>query len=68
MAAGALLIREAGGIVTDLDSRENFLETGHIVCGTPGVHRDLVRILEQLDTARQLNDCRAQIDTLTAGN
>jgi myo-inositol-1(or 4)-monophosphatase len=35
MAAGALLIREAGGLVSDLDGSENFLETGNIVCGNP---------------------------------
>jgi myo-inositol-1(or 4)-monophosphatase len=35
MAAGALLVREAGGLVSDIDASENFLESGNIVCGNP---------------------------------
>jgi myo-inositol-1(or 4)-monophosphatase len=35
MAAGALLIREAGGLVADLDGSENYLESGNIACGSP---------------------------------
>ncbi len=35
MAAGALLVREAGGLVSDIDASENFLESGSIVCGNP---------------------------------
>jgi myo-inositol-1(or 4)-monophosphatase len=35
IAAGALLIREAGGLVADIDSSENFLESGNIVAGSP---------------------------------
>jgi myo-inositol-1(or 4)-monophosphatase len=35
MAAGALLIREAGGLVSDLNGSEDFLESGHIVAGNP---------------------------------
>lgn len=35
MAAGALLVREAGGLVADLDGSENYLDSGNIVCGNP---------------------------------
>lgn len=35
IAAGALLIREAGGLVADLDGSENYLDSGNIVCGNP---------------------------------
>ena len=45
LAAGILLIREAGGYVTDLDGGEAMLETGGIVAGNEAVHRQL---LEQL--------------------
>ena len=31
MATGVLLIREAGGIVCDLQGKENYFETGHII-------------------------------------
>lgn len=35
IAAGALLVREAGGLVADLDGSENYLESGNVVCGNP---------------------------------
>jgi len=44
LAAGALIIREAGGIVSALDGGENYLETGHILCGTPKVYAGLARL------------------------
>ncbi|NVZ76751.1 inositol monophosphatase, partial [Pseudomonas gingeri] len=33
MAAGALLIQEAGGLVSDFTGGHDFLEKGHIVAG-----------------------------------
>ncbi|MEJ2128654.1 MAG: inositol monophosphatase family protein [Woeseiaceae bacterium] len=44
MAAGSLIIREAGGIVSGLDGSENFLETGHMLCGTPKIYAGLARL------------------------
>jgi myo-inositol-1(or 4)-monophosphatase len=38
VAAGALLVREAGGIVTDADGGEDWLRGGHIVASAPGIH------------------------------
>lgn len=35
MAAGALLIEEAGGLVSDFSGNPKFLEKGHIVAGSP---------------------------------
>ena len=46
LAAGALLIQEAGGLVTDLDGESTFLETGNIVCATPKVFPQVLRLLE----------------------
>ena len=45
-AAGVLLIREAGGVVTDLAGRELGIEHGPVVAGNPAIHRWL---LEQLN-------------------
>jgi myo-inositol-1(or 4)-monophosphatase len=42
IGAGILLVREAGGIVTDIDGGERFFAGGNVVAGTPGVHRDLL--------------------------
>jgi len=44
LAAGSLLIREAGGIISGLNGSENFLETGHVLCGTPKVYKDLAKL------------------------
>ena len=44
LAAGALIIRESGGIVSALDGGENYLETGHVLCGTPRIYSGLARL------------------------
>jgi len=44
MAAGALIIREAGGIVSGLDGSENYLDSGHILCGSPKIYSGLARL------------------------
>lgn len=45
MAAGALLIEEAGGMVSDFSGGQDFLDTGNIVAGNPRVHPEIVRLL-----------------------
>jgi myo-inositol-1(or 4)-monophosphatase len=45
MAAGALLITEAGGLVGDLTGEPNYLETGNIVGGNPKVFAQLLQII-----------------------
>jgi len=42
MAAGALLIRESGGIVSDLSGGEGFLESGEILTANPRVYREML--------------------------
>ena len=44
LAAGGLIIREAGGIVSGLDGSENYLKTGHILCGTPKIYAALAKL------------------------
>ena len=44
-AAGALLIREAGGYVSDMDSGVSRLDSGNIVAGNPAVHDLLLDII-----------------------
>jgi len=38
IAAGVLLIQEAGGIVTDLEGGNRYLETGHVLTANPKLH------------------------------
>jgi myo-inositol-1(or 4)-monophosphatase len=45
MAAGILLVREAGGYVTDLQGKETMLTSGDIIAGNETIHRDLLSIL-----------------------
>jgi myo-inositol-1(or 4)-monophosphatase len=45
IAAGALLVLEAGGLVSDLDEAETYLETGNIVCSTPKVFVQMLSAL-----------------------
>lgn len=47
MGAGALLIREAGGFVTDHDGGGDFLDTGSIVAGNEAIHRALLKQLKK---------------------
>jgi myo-inositol-1(or 4)-monophosphatase len=47
MAAGLLLVREAGGYVSDIDGGDAMLEKGHIVAGNETMHRELLRLLHQ---------------------
>lgn len=46
MAAGALLIQEAGGLVSDLAGNSGFMESGNIVAGTPKVFAQLVAAIQ----------------------
>ena len=45
MAAGALLISEAGGLVGDLAGDANYLVTGNIVAGTPKVFGQILKLI-----------------------
>jgi len=45
MAAGVLLIQEAGGLVGDLKGEQTFMETGDICCATPKIFPALLEAL-----------------------
>jgi myo-inositol-1(or 4)-monophosphatase len=45
VAAGALLVREAGGYVTDLQGKDRFLATGDILAANPIIHKALLPLL-----------------------
>ena len=46
MAAGLLLVREAGGFVTDLDGGDAMFAKGHIVAGNETTHPELLKLLK----------------------
>ena len=45
IAAGVLLVREAGGFVSDFASRDRSLDSGDVVAGNPSIHGELIRHL-----------------------
>ena len=47
VAAGALLVLEAGGKVTDWSGGDTWLETGDILAGAPAVHEALLELAAQ---------------------
>ena len=47
LAAGLLLVREAGGLVTDAQGGKRMLETGDIVAANAQVHRAMLDLLAQ---------------------
>ena len=45
VAAGVLLVKEAGGLVSDFKGGNSFMDSGNIVCGTPKVFKPLLQIV-----------------------
>lgn len=45
IAAGSLLIREAGGLISDAHGGDDFLKQGDIVAGTPKVFKSLLQTI-----------------------
>ena len=48
MAAGQIMIREAGGIISGMEGDDDPLKTGHVIAGNEFVHNELVKILKPL--------------------
>jgi myo-inositol-1(or 4)-monophosphatase len=45
VAAGSLLVEEAGGVVSDMSGGPDFLDNGDVLCGSPGVHQELLEVV-----------------------
>jgi myo-inositol-1(or 4)-monophosphatase len=48
IAAGVLLIKEAGGFVSDFSGQENYLDSGNIVAGNQKIFKELLRIVQPI--------------------
>src|SRR5450631_4650624 len=46
IAAGLILVREAGGFVTDTDGGEDMFTTGHVVAGNDPIHKEVLAVLK----------------------
>lgn len=48
IAAGSLMVKEAGGLVSDTLGEENYLETGNVIAGNPKIFKALLQIIRPL--------------------
>jgi myo-inositol-1(or 4)-monophosphatase len=57
IAAGAVLVEEAGGVITDMNGEMDYLSSGNVVCGPEGVHAELLEAVaaHQKDWQRHLD-------------
>jgi myo-inositol-1(or 4)-monophosphatase len=46
VAAGALIVEEAGGLCTDFNNQRAFLDNGNILGATPVIHAQVLQCLE----------------------
>ena len=46
MAAGKLLIQEAGGRVSDLAGGDSCMDSGNVLAGTPKIYEHLLKLLK----------------------
>jgi len=51
IAAGLLLVKEAGGYVTDFDGKDKSLESGDVVAGNEFAHRHILKLLKSAANA-----------------
>ncbi|UFZ01459.1 inositol monophosphatase [Bradyrhizobium ontarionense] len=46
IAAGLIMVREAGGTISGIDGKDDALTTGHVICGNEVIHRELLKVLK----------------------
>ncbi len=59
LAAGIVVVREAGGFVTDADGKDRMLETGSVVAGNEAIQR---KLLKQVKTTAEPRTSAAVAD------
>jgi len=47
IAAGALIVREAGGIVSDFQNKDGYLQSGDIIAAAPKVFPEMLKIIQE---------------------
>ena len=47
IAAGALLIEEAGGLISDYSNEKHFLDNGNVITGNAKIHQQLLHIIQK---------------------
>lgn len=54
VAAGSLMILEAGGLVSNFDGNAGFIEDGHIVAGSPKIFPQLLKLVGDVHRTRKV--------------
>ena len=52
MAAGALIVQEAGGLISDFSGGNDYMETGNVVAGSPKVFKAMLQAIRPHLTAK----------------
>lgn len=52
LAAGIVILREAGGFVSDAEGKDKMLETGSVVAGNETIQRKLLKQLKAVQVPR----------------
>src|SRR5207244_6739563 len=60
VAAGSLLVTEAGGVISDFSGGDRWLTRGNIIGAPPAVHAELLKIINRYVVEDQL-DHRARV-------
>lgn len=48
IAAGSLLIKEAGGLISDFNGAENYFQTGNIITANPKIFKAMVQLIQPI--------------------
>lgn len=48
IAAGSLLVMEAGGLMTDFSGGDQHIWTGNVVAGNKSIHREVLRVVREI--------------------
>ncbi|HVT63383.1 MAG TPA: inositol monophosphatase family protein, partial [Legionellaceae bacterium] len=49
VAAGILLVQEAGGLISNLEGGEHNLDQGNVIAGPPKIFKSLLQSLKTID-------------------
>lgn len=48
IAAGSLLVEEAGGLVSDFYGGQEYLSTGNVIAGNKNIHREILTMIQEV--------------------
>lgn len=58
LAAGVLLVKEAGGLVCDPEGGESFTKTGNVIAASPLVMRSLLKVVKEQCESTSITDAK----------